>query len=78
VEKLLFSVTLHPDGAHPKHCNCTLYLDKKIAAAKLKVLPILYLEASVRMGRGIEHVKGYNSTPLFHRIYAFKKNLSVA
>jgi hypothetical protein len=32
VEKLLFFVTL-PPGARCKHCNCTVYLDKKIAVA---------------------------------------------
>jgi hypothetical protein len=47
-------------------------LDKKITGAKAKanakVFP--HLEAWFRVGRGITHVKGYNSTP---RLYYYKE-----
>jgi hypothetical protein len=48
---------------------------KQFAVAKAKVF--LHLEAWVRVGRGIPHVKGYNRATatalLFQRINAFKK-----
>jgi hypothetical protein len=42
-------------GALHKHCDCTVYLDTKIAVVKAKVLP--HLEACVGVKRGISHAK---------------------
>jgi hypothetical protein len=43
----------------------------KFAVAKAKMF--LHLEAGVRVGRRIPHVKGYTTASLFQRINAFKK-----